>query len=127
MRILSGLLALTFTLTACGGNDSGGSEAELRSAAEDYFAAFFEPDAEAGYAMLSDRCRGMYDQDKYAELLDLASSLYGDVEVKINDVDVDGDEGTVDGETGVPALDEDNDDGPQWVYEDGEWKSDACD
>lgn len=122
------MLAFSVSLTACGGDEAnGGSEDELRSAAEDFYAGFFKVDTEAVYAMLSKRCQGVYSEEEFGNLIDLANEMYGELEVKINDVEVDGDKGRIEGETGVPALDEASDDEPQWVYEDGDWKSDACD
>ena len=125
MRTLATAALLALALTACG--DDGPSEDDLRDRAETFYAAFFEADNDTAYPMLTDRCQGEYSEEQFGALLDTAVEIYGAVEVEIDSIKVDGNEGRIDATTGVPALDEPGDGEPQWVFEDGEWKSDACD
>lgn len=101
------------------------SEDDLRAAAETFFVAFFGGDGAAAYEMLSDRCKGATPLSEYASVVEAANELYGQVQVEIRDVRIDGDRGLVDADTGVPAL-EQSEPGFDWVMVDGRWLSDKC-
>jgi hypothetical protein len=126
------MLAL-FTLTAVGAcsDDGGGerptegAEAEVADAVEAYFAAFTGGDAAAARSFLSARCNEILVDPGFADLVTGSSEAFPDLEIESwETVEVDGDNATVEYETGEEAIDAQ---GPvEWINEGGAWKYDAC-
>ncbi|GAA4684625.1 hypothetical protein [Streptomyces youssoufiensis] len=98
--------------------------AELEAAVSQYTKAFFEPDADTGYGMLSKRCAAEIDQGAYAAQVEQAAKEYGKQKVTTVSVDqVSGDMARVTYEVSVPKFSQQS---QPWTREDGEWKYDAC-
>lgn len=138
-RTATGLLlvSLAFGAVACGDDDGGsgsggtivrptsGEEAELAGTAEAYFAAFVSGDGVATRAFLSARCDEELPDPDFADFVAAVPQQYPDLRITAwRVVEVDGDEGEVEYDTGVAAIDAE---GPKrWVREDGAWKYDGC-
>jgi hypothetical protein len=96
----------------------------LTAAVKAYSAAYFKPDPDAGYALLSKRCRAQIGSEAYRTALTQAVSTYGHQAVKSVTVDsLAGDMARVSYTYGVPAL---NQKGQPWVREGGDWRYDSC-
>jgi hypothetical protein len=133
-----------FAAVACGGgNDdnapapaepaesAASSEADDEDAALEervlaYTDAYFAPDADTAYGMLSQRCQDQIDADAYAAQLDQAAADYGQLAVETLTVDdLSGDMARVTYTVGLPMLDEQLVEQP-WVRDGGQWRYDAC-
>jgi hypothetical protein len=96
----------------------------LTAAVKAYSAAYFKPDPDAGYALLSKRCRAQIGSEAYRTALTQAVSTYGHQAVKAVTVDsLSGDMARVSYTYSVPAL---NQQGQPWVREGNAWRYDAC-
>jgi hypothetical protein len=108
---------------AAGKADSSDRDA-LTAAVQTYSAAYFKPDPDAGYALLSKRCRAQIGSEAYRTALTQAVSTYGHQAVKAVTVDsLSGDMARVSYTYSVPAL---NQQGQPWVREGNAWRYDAC-
>ncbi|ONK14040.1 hypothetical protein [Streptomyces sp. MP131-18] len=100
--------------------------AELEAAVRAYTDAFFAPDAEAAYEMVSQRCRDLVDPEVYAAQLDQAAADHGQLAVETFTVEhLAGDEAHVTYTVGVPEFDE-RLAGQLWSRAGEDWKFDSC-
>jgi hypothetical protein len=91
-----------------------------------YTDAYFAPDADTAYGMLSQRCQDQIDTDVYAAQLDQAAADFGQLTVEtLNVDDLSGDMARVTYSVGLPMLDEQLVEQP-WVRDGGQWLYDAC-
>lgn len=118
--------AALLALTACSSGSS--AEDDLKAAVQDNITAYNDGDLAAARALLSERCRAETSEDDTRETIELIDQLYGDITLQdITVHDIDGDTARVSATTGIQALDDaGDDDGAQWVYEDGAWRTDDC-
>ncbi|KRV48794.1 hypothetical protein AQ490_23270 [Wenjunlia vitaminophila] len=99
-------------------------KAELEQAVKDYTAAFFQPDTEKAYGMLSKRCQGERDKSIYAAQLEQAAADYGPQTATTVTVDqLEGNMARVTYEVSLPKF---NQAAQPWTREGGAWKYDAC-
>lgn len=107
-------------------DDAASDEAELEDAVTAYTDAYFAPDAELAYEMLSARCQDSIQPAAFASIVEGGAEDYGQLSVESFAVDeLAGDMARVTYTVGLPVLDEDLA-GQPWVREDEEWKYDAC-
>jgi hypothetical protein len=100
--------------------------AALEQAVRDYTAAFFAPDAEAAYALISERCQAATDLESYTERVELAAQEQGRLTVQsLRIEEAAEDTARVSYSVGVPTLDERLTAQP-WALEDDSWVFDAC-
>jgi hypothetical protein len=120
----AGLLLLGAAATAC--SDDGGDEAALEEAVRTYTEAYFAPDAETAYGMLTTRCQGTIAQETFTEVVEQGAAEYDALTVEAFSVDeIDGDSARVTYSVGLDALDSGLTE-QRWTREDGEWRFDAC-
>jgi hypothetical protein len=132
------IAAALLTITACSSDTSkpaaaqpadaatttDTAAADLEQAVRDYTAAYFKPDPDTGYAMLSERCQADINQTFYTAQLEQASKDYGQLNVETVTVDqISGDLARVSYGMGLPILDQKS---QPWVNEAGAWRFDAC-
>lgn len=99
-------------------------KAALEKAVRKYTAAYFKPDADTGYAMVSARCKETMPREGFEALLERASGDYGEQDVKRFAVDqLSGDMARVTYGVGLPLFDQKQ---QPWVREAGAWHFDAC-
>lgn len=112
---------------AAGGAGEGDQdEAALEQAVRDYTDAFFAPDADTAYAMLSARCQGQIDETTYGAQLDQAAADYGQLSVETFTVNqLSGDLARVTYTVGLPLFDDQLTEQP-WTREADTWRYDAC-
>lgn len=134
------LLAAGVLLTACSSSDDDKSDAKpsapasttttgsddkaaVLAAAQAYTAAFFKPDADSVYALLSARCKKTTSLAKMRQIIGASSMTYGTPEVKSTEVTLSGDMARVTVHYVHPPMPEK----PQsWTREHGAWKFDNC-
>lgn len=138
------LLAATTVLTGCSSSSSDDKadpttppatattatpklddgKAALVTAAEAYTAAFFKPDADTTFALLSKRCQAATSVTQMKQILAASTLEYGTPAVKSTEVNqISGDMGRVTVHYVKPPLPEK----PQsWTREGGAWKFDGC-
>lgn len=98
--------------------------AALTAAVHAYSDAYFKPDPDAGYRLLSARCQQTTTATAYGATLRAAVAAYGHQDVQAVTVDqIGGDMARVTYTYTVPALTQT---GQPWVREDGAWHYDAC-
>lgn len=98
--------------------------AALEAAVRAYSAAFFTPDAAAGYALLSTSCKADTSRAAYGAELAAAVKTYGHQQIKTLSVDqIAGGLARVSYTYSVPALDQHR---QPWALEGGAWKYDGC-
>ncbi|MEO3851740.1 hypothetical protein ABGB09_29630 [Streptomyces sp. B8F3] len=141
-RCVLALAAVTlFAAAACGsdnddapeepaGSSASGKADEVTTALEErvraYTDAYFAPDADTAYEMLSQRCQDQINADAYATQLDQAAADYGQLAVETLTVDeVAGDMARVTYTVGLPKFDKQLVEQP-WVRDGGQWQYDAC-
>lgn len=96
----------------------------LTAAVRAYSAAYFKPDPDAGYRLMSARCQQTTTVTAYGATLRAAVAAYGHQDVQAVTVDqIGGDMARVTYTYTVPALTQT---GQPWVREDGAWHYDAC-
>lgn len=127
MKLLAvGVLMLG--LAACSGADSDEAEpdtqAALQQAAQDYSDAYLTGDAEAGYLLLSDRCKERMSESEFSTLVEAAASIYGSaIEFKSFSADVNDEQARVTYTfPDNPEIDQEDE---PWVDEGG-WRQDDC-
>jgi hypothetical protein len=100
------------------------ARAALETAVRAYSTAYFKPDPDAAYALLSKRCAGAVSQAVYAAVVKGAAKDYGQQAIKTLTVDqLSGSMARVSYTYAVPKLDQN---GQPWVREGGSWRYDAC-
>lgn len=100
--------------------------AALEQAVRQYTDAYFAPDADAAYEMLSSRCQAAITPEIFADTVEQGAGDYGRLEVEGFTVDeLSGDTARVTYSVGLPIIDEALT-GQPWSREDGEWRFDAC-
>lgn len=105
---------------------SSSPEDAVETAYRAYTKAFLTGDGATAYAMLSERCRGLYSEADFAAAAESAADLYGLVDYEVRDVKIDADgRATVDAEFPVEALNQGG--GSEWIQESGSWRTDKCD
>lgn len=98
--------------------------AALTAAVKAYSTAYFKPDTDAAYALLSARCRAASPQAVYASVVTATAKAYGHQAIKTLTVDqISGDLARVTYTYAVPKL---NQTGQPWTREGGTWRYDAC-
>ncbi|MFJ2954738.1 hypothetical protein [Streptomyces sp. NPDC087270] len=103
---------------------AGAGKDELVAAVRTYSTAYFAPDADKGYAMLSERCQAKTDKHTYGQELQQSVTAYGHQKLKTVTVDrLSGTLGTVTYTYDNSLLDQD---GQAWALENGAWRYDAC-
>lgn len=118
---VAGLLLLL--VAACGGGGTD-SQAEVEEAVAGYSEAFLSGEGGAAYGMLSDRCRTQVPEGEFLAAVAIAGDQYGDQEVVIDEVSVDGESASVSYRfPDAPQLDQD---GERWVFEGDRWRNDDC-
>ncbi|MER8158150.1 hypothetical protein [Streptomyces sp. NPDC094472] len=147
MRIRAAALTaaiLCLPLTACG-NDSGSSNGKnpaagdtradkpkskddgagaLEKSVRAYTKALFGADADTGYALLSERCKGQMSSQEFEALAKDAHHEYGSLTIKNLSVDqMSGDMARVSYGVGVPQFERK---AQPWTREAGTWRWDAC-
>ena len=127
-RLAAALIVLSFA-AACSDDGGGerpteGAEAELADAVEGYFEAFTTGDVATVRSFISARCNAVLVDPGLTDLINATVEAYPDLAIESWDtVEIDGDTGTVEFETGEEAVDAA---GPTpWVNEGG-WKYDNC-
>jgi hypothetical protein len=141
---VTGLLAAAALLTACSSSshdsatppatttasaaattqDPGADRQALTAAAEAYTAAFFKPDADATYELLSERCRKTTSVPELKRILAASTLTYGTPAVKSTQVNsLSGDSARVTVHYVKPPMPET----PQpWTREGGAWRFNGC-
>ncbi|MFJ1995307.1 hypothetical protein [Streptomyces asiaticus] len=147
MRMRHAVLAvaiLCLPLTACG-SDADQSEPKAQPAPTEvsrkakskdagkpaleksvraYTKALFGADADTGYALLSERCKGQMSQEEFEALAKDAHHEYGALTIKNISVDqMSGDMARVSYGVGVPQFERK---AQPWTREAGTWRWDAC-
>ncbi|MDT0265883.1 hypothetical protein RM844_06215 [Streptomyces sp. DSM 44915] len=98
--------------------------AALEQAVRDYTTALFAPDADTGYALLSERCKSAMSAEGFSLLAEQSAEVYGALEVETFNVDeIDGDSALVTYGVGVPSLDVA---AQSWSREGESWLWDGC-
>ena len=121
-------LVLVLLMVGCSSNGPErsttiGADPELDVAVRDYMeATFFMGDGEAGYAMLSDRCKGDLTADEFSTMTEMVEKNYIQSlkEYKIKQT---GKTATVTFTFLDPAIDQTQE---QWRQENGSWRNDYC-
>ncbi|WP_377273114.1 hypothetical protein [Peterkaempfera sp. SMS 1(5)a] len=100
------------------------SRAELEEAVRAFSTAYLKPDPDAGYAMLSERCRRTIGKSVWAGLAKSAAKDYGRRPIKtLTVLQLAGDDARVSYTYGLPRLDQLE---QPWLRENGSWRYDAC-
>lgn len=112
----------TATTAAAPAADNGTNA--LTAAVHAYSAAYFKPDTDAAYALLSARCQTTSPQAIYAPIVTAAAKAYGHQTIQTLHVDqLSGNLARVTYTYAVPALDQH---AQPWTREHGAWHYDAC-
>ncbi len=119
--------AVSVAVVGCGGGDDDGDDAaELEDAVRAYTEAFFAPDPDAAYDLLSARCRETIDEEAYTTTLEDGAGRYGELTVESFTVEeMDGGAARVTYGVGEPEIDQQLLAQP-WTREEGGWRWDAC-
>ncbi|MDT0342928.1 hypothetical protein [Streptomyces litchfieldiae] len=100
--------------------------AALEESVRAYTEAFFAPDAETAYGLISERCQGAIELEAYAEQLDQAAADHGGLAVESFVVEqMEGELARVTYTVGVPEFDE-RLAGQPWRLQGDTWVFDAC-
>ncbi|WP_326652210.1 MULTISPECIES: hypothetical protein [unclassified Streptomyces] len=103
---------------------SASDRAALEKAVREYTAAYFKPDVDAGYAMVSRRCKEATSKEQFEVMLERASGDYGQQDVRRFSVDqLSGDMARVSYGVALPKFDQKQ---QPWVRESGQWRYDSC-
>ncbi len=102
----------------------GAGTAALEKSVRTYTKALFGADADTGYALLSERCKGQMSREEFEALAKDAHHEYGSLAIKNLSVDqVSGDMARVSYGVGVPQFERK---AQPWTREGGTWRWDAC-
>lgn len=117
----------TDTGTDAGTSGAGETSSEaLEQAVRDYTDAYFAPDSDTAYNMLSERCAAQLQPGAFSAMLDQAAADYGQLSVETFSVDqMSGDLARVTYTVGLPMVDETLTQ-QTWVREGDSWRYDGC-
>jgi hypothetical protein len=100
------------------------AERDLAQAYRTFAESFLTGDGATAYGVLSERCRGLFSAEEYADASDAAAEEIGLVDYVIVSVSIDGASGEVDAEFAAAELNHEG--GTAFVLEGDEWRADRC-
>ena len=103
---------------------AGPTEESLEETALEYTRLFFAGDGAGAYEFLTQRCKDQTPLSEFAAIVETAAETYGQLDVTVTRVEVRGNSGLVDGDYGVPALEQEAQ--FAWMFADGRWMNDRC-
>jgi hypothetical protein len=95
----------------------------LEDAVQAYTTAFLGGDADAAYALLTQRCRNETARNNFADIVRQATAQWGGETIIAYEEKVNGNVATATYELSDPVLNQTEE---RWILEDGGWHNDEC-